>query len=408
MRWAVGLAGLALAVRVADVVAAGRTIGGQGDPAFYNVVAISLETGDGFTFFGHATAHWPPAYPAAVAVVYRIFGPDPVHGLLLGAALGAATAGLSYLVVLRTLGRTPAIAAGAALALLPGQVLLASVLLSENLFTFELVAFLALATTLAPRARSYAVLGLLAGVAALTRGEGLLLPAIVLAMLWVRGERRRALRATAIVAAVMLATVATWTVRNAFAVHAFVPISTNASDTLWSGHNPTANGGPTYAIQTNVLRRVTKGNFEVEAAALLRREAVRYAVHHPLRELKLIPLKLRSLVRGDSELIHVWINSREQQPLGASAASVLGTVADVAWYALLVATLAAIALLRRRLWRVPVMRGVLIFLALAIPLYGFVYYGNFRYRLPLEPLMAMVVAGAACIAWRRSGRFAPG
>jgi hypothetical protein len=157
------------------------------------------------------------------------------------------------------------------------------------------------------------------------------------------------------------------------------------------------------AVQTNVLRRVRRGNFEVNAAAVLRHDALEYAIHHPLRELKLIPLKLRSLVRGDSELIRVWINSRGQKPFGSRTASVLRTLADVAWYALLVATLAAVLLFRRELWHIPIIRGILPFMALAIPLYGFVYYGNFRYRLPLEPLMLLVVGAATALERARRG-----
>ena len=40
------------------------------------------------------------------------------------------------------------------------------------------------------------------------------------------------------------------------------------------------------------------------------------------------------------------------------------------------------------------MRAILAFLALAVPLYGFVYYGNVRYRVPLEPLMILVASAA--------------
>ena len=43
---------------------------------------------------------------------------------------------------------------------------------------------------------------------------------------------------------------------------------------------------------------------------------------------------------------------------------------------------------------------MLVFLALAVPLYGFVYYGNVRYRLPLEPFMLLVVSRWALVAVR--------
>ena len=51
-----------------------------------------------------------------------------------------------------------------------------------------------------------------------------------------------------------------------------------------------------------------------------------------------------------------------------------------------------VAVFARSLWRVPAMRAMLLFLAAAIPLYGFLYYGNVRYRIPLEPFMILLVA----------------
>src|SRR5437763_9464991 len=401
IRWAAGLTVLGLILRMSTGLLAGRTVLGFGDPVFYHGAAISIANGTGFEYFGQPTVHWPPGYPFVLAGVYKLFGTEVTNALVLNAVLGALTIPLAYVIARRAFGRAAAVITASALAVFPGQILMADLVLSETLYTLELTAFLALAATLRSRPRSILVLGLVAGAAALTRGEGVLFPVIVLAMGWSRGVRLDALRRAALVAAVMLATIAPWTVRNALTVHAFVPVSTNASDTLWSGHNPIANGGPVYSFQTDVLRRVRRGNFEVEASALLRRQAISYAVHHPLRELELIPLKLRSLARGDSEVISVWINARGQHPLGARAATWIGRLADLSFYALLAGLLLAVAFFRRTLWGVPAARGALAFVALAVPLYGFVYYGNFRYRIPLEPLMLLLVAPGVAVVWDR-------
>src|SRR5207302_727322 len=76
--------------------------------------------------------------------VYSIFGTSMRNALLFNSVLGAATTGLVYLIALRTFGRTAAIAASIAVAVLPGQLLIGDVALSETLYTFELVAFIAL------------------------------------------------------------------------------------------------------------------------------------------------------------------------------------------------------------------------------------------------------------------------
>jgi 4-amino-4-deoxy-L-arabinose transferase-like glycosyltransferase len=316
--------------------------------------------------------------------------------------LGALTVPLVYLIGLRALGRRAAIAAAAALAVFPGQILMADVALSETLYIFELVAFIALALVLGRSRKALVVLGVLAGLAALTRGEGFLFPLIVLAMWWAPGARKPALRQTAVVVAVMVITVAPWTIRNAGVAHGFVPVGTNASGTLWSGHNARADGGPTY--QTPAELAELEGLSEAASASKQRKQAIDWAVHHPLRELELIPLKLRALARGDSLLIDRWINASGQRPLGKTEATVASRLADVASYGLIALLLVALVLAGRRLWRVPAMRGILAFLALAVPLYGFVYYGNVRYRIPLEPLMLLVVAGAAAVLTSASGR----
>jgi 4-amino-4-deoxy-L-arabinose transferase-like glycosyltransferase len=405
VRWALGLAALALALRLAFVLAAGRTVTyntdlstfAVNDTFFYSWTGAAIAAGDGFSFFGHPTAHWPPGYPVLLAGVYGVFGADTFHALVTNAVLGALTVPLVYFIGHRALGRPAAIAAAAALAVFPGQILVADVALAETFYAFELVAFVALTLVLGRSWRALVVLGVVAGVSALTRGEGLLFPLIVIAFGWAPGSRKVAVRHAAVVAVVMALTIAPWTIRNIDVAKGFVPVSSNASYTLWSGHNDRANGGPVY--QTPAELAAFKGLSEAEAASKQRSEVVDWAVHHPLRELELIPLKLNALVRGDSVLVTVWINAAGQSPLSEGQAALVGGIADLASYSLIAALLVSILLYGRALWRIPVMRSILAFLALAVPLYGFLYYGNARYRVPLEPLMLLVVGGVAARVW---------
>ena len=50
------------------------------------------------------------------------------------------------------------------------------------------------------------------------------------------------------------------------------------------------------------------------------------------------------------------------------------------------------------------MRGVLAYLALSLVTYGFVYYGQFRYRLPMEPLMILVATPLLVRVWAQRAR----
>src|SRR5205085_3079501 len=98
---------------------------------------------------------------------------------------------------------------------------------------------------------------------------------------------------------------------------------------------------------------------------------------------------------GDSEVVWTWIDATGAAPLRGTGRAIVTRVADAASYALIAALLLTVIVYGRSLWRVPAMRAVLLFLAAAIPLYGFVYYGNVRYRIPLEPFMILVVAAWA-------------
>jgi 4-amino-4-deoxy-L-arabinose transferase-like glycosyltransferase len=411
VRWALGLTLLALVLRLAFVLAYGRTVVYDSGPStfafndtfFYTWTGGAISRGDGFSFLGHPTAHWPPGYSFLLAGVFEVFGPKVLYALVANAVIGALTVPLVFLIARRALGRRAAIAAAAALAVFPGQILMGDVALAETLYAFELCAFVALAMLLGRGWRSLAVLGVCAGLAALTRGEGLLFPLIVLAFGWAPGTRRPALRHAAVVAGVMVLTVAPWTIRNLDVAKGFVAIGGNASYTLWAGHNPRADGGPVY--QTPAELSGLAGLSEAEAASRQRHQAVDWALHHPRRELELIPLKLRALARGDSLIVSTWIRAAGQQPLSEREAGLVSGAADVASYALIAALLGTALLFGRSLWRVPAMRAVLAFLALAVPLYGLVYYGNVRYRIPLEPLMLLVVAALVAYVPRwRAGR----
>jgi 4-amino-4-deoxy-L-arabinose transferase-like glycosyltransferase len=409
VRWALGLTALALVLRLVFVIAWGRTVTFDtastsfafNDTFFYSWTGAAIAQGDGFSFLGHASAHWPPGYSFLLAGVYYVFGPDTFYALVANAVIGALTVTLLYWIARRALGRPAAIAAAAGLAVFPGQILMGDVALAETFYAFELVAFLALVMALGRSWRALIVLGILAGLSALTRGEGFLFPLIVLAFGWTRGERKIAFRHAAIVAVVMALVIAPWTIRNIDVAKGFVPVGGNASFTLWAGHNPRANGGPVYQSPAE-LAELNKLS-EADAASRQRHDAIDYAVSHPLRELELIPLKLNALARGDSLLIRTWINAAGQAPLTQAQVDLFGGVADLASYSLIVALLVSVILCGRVLWRIPVMRATLAFIALAIPLYGFVYYGNVRYRIPLEPLMLLVVGAVAARVWAARG-----
>jgi 4-amino-4-deoxy-L-arabinose transferase-like glycosyltransferase len=402
------LGGLAFGLRLAWVLVYGRVdppIGSINDTTFYEFAAASLASGGGYSGLNfQPTAAWPPGFPFAVSLLYRVFGDHLRLALALNVVLATATVVLLYLVADRALGRKAARVAAAFFALLPGPLYMTGLFLSETMFIFMLVGFLALVCFLPDRRWTAALLGVALGLAALTRGEGLLMPIIPLAVWWGHHARRAWLERAALLLVAMALTIAPWTIRNATVMHGFVPVGNNPSGTLWSGHNPDANG---WIVNPTKPPDLVDGKppDETERARQLRHEAVTWAIHNPLKELGLIPRKLIMLNQGSAGSIGGWIDagSPDQRQLTTSSTLIFAGLADALGYFLFWVTLASLVVLGpRRLWRsAPVMQGVLAYLALCLVNYGFVYYGQWRYRIPMEPLMVLVAAPFLVWVWER-------
>jgi len=397
-RIVLGLTGLALVARVVFVLAVERDSFEFADPAFYHQAASTLAAGDGHLGFGgEPSARWPPVFPFVLAPFYAVFGSDPLVGELVNAVLGAACVPLLFLLARRLFGRREGLIGAALLALFPGQILYTDLLLAETLYAFWLLAFFLLLSVL-PLDRWWPALavGAAVGVMALTRSEGVFLAIPVAAVWWPQLARAVLLRRVALLAVGALLVIGPWTVRNAIQLDAFIPIAINGGQTLWSGHNPNASGGPTYPPPGLVPQTHDPESAEavIEQDRFLRDEALEFMVENPRRELELIPLKLIHLNRGDSAVVEPWLNSvatGDDKPVTGNAYVVMSAILDAAYYALLALTVLAVVLFRRELWAQPVLRGILVLGIVALVLYGFVFYGNPRYRAPLEPLMILLV-----------------
>ena len=235
------LAGLlALAVRVAVIVATPGYRPRHDDASYVRVAHSLLALG---RYPGHhlpgggwqQSAYRPPGWPVALAAVWHLVGVDDLLAArALAAVLGAAAVVLTATLAGRLFAPRAAVATGVLAALSPLAVAVDASLESEALFTCLVVA--SASTALAAWAAAGA--GLLAGLAALTRLNGLVLVPIVAALAlpptlpW----RRRVVHIVVpVVVAALL--IAPWTLRNATQLHAFVPVSTETGNTLAGVYN---------------------------------------------------------------------------------------------------------------------------------------------------------------------------
>jgi 4-amino-4-deoxy-L-arabinose transferase-like glycosyltransferase len=394
--------GLAFALRLAWVLIT------QWHPAFdddafrYDFTARALASGQGYIHLtGDPTAFWPPGYPVLLATAYVVFGEKVIVAQMLNVALGTATVWLAYLIGRRLFGRGTALLGAGIVACFPSLIFYTGVTLSEITFTFLalLAIYLLIMEAQSGRRRDVRLLlgaGLALGLAALTRGQALLLP-VVLVPFWLRSgvSWRRICPKLAALALGMGLIVAPWTARNAIQLHAPVLIATNAGVDFWIGHHQSAAGdfGPTGGAQLvfshpeldPVTREVRVNNEGFE-------KGLSFAVTHPAQELVLPFKKLFWLYYNDEEGLRWNEGHGGQDFLPGPVRDGLLALSNVYYFAVL-----GLLLLGTGRWISLREPGRLLLLSLVgyWTLIHLVFFGNPRFHAPVMPLVALL----AGLAW---------
>lgn len=388
-----------------------------GDGRWYLVVARNISEGRGYvigwdgeghemTGLGQPTAFWPPVYPLMLAGAFKVFGISMTAAKLLNAALGALAIPLVFLLGRAVFDRRTALLGAAIFAFLPEPVLSVPVVLSEFPFTVLLLGALVVLVAAPPsRHRWLATLlfGLLAGLAVLTRGPGLVLVPVALLFWWQRDGFRAASRSALLLALGLAITVGPWTLRNALVLDAPVTFATSAGVNLRIGHGPDADGTYVYPDEIqpsdgwNTLYHAMQPDEEVGRNDEYTRRAIEYARTHPQRELQLAGAKLAWLFRADPDDLLRQLETLGTVPIEPAALrAALPPLVYVSHYGLL--ALAAIAL---PLWfRVRDPKTCLLVSTVALyALFHVAFFGLPRYHLPILPLFALSAAWLLVRLW---------
>lgn len=227
------------------------------DSAAYERIARGIEqrgefeqVGPGIPPAAQRADNYSPGLPLLVGGLFELTGSDDVRmARLLLAVIGALSIPLTYMLGVRISGATAGLAGAAFLAFYPTLIDDAGMLLTEPLAGTLIVG----AVLLLLRARDRATLGswippgLLLGLTAMVRPEYLAITALLGTAIVVsglrRGDARPAFRAAVMVLSALLV-IAPWTVRNLSETGRFVPISTGAGQTVFSGSYLPSGGDP--------------------------------------------------------------------------------------------------------------------------------------------------------------------
>jgi len=193
--------------------------------------ASNIYHGYGHSLNGNPIAWVGPGYSFVLAFFHFIVGNDnPFNAMLLNFILSTATLIMSAFVYAKWFPDSEAkqLIAYGATALFPTLIAYNNVAGTETLFLFQLVLIL-LARMYMPLGRKQAVvLGILCGLAALTKPFMLAYPAVAFATWWLQDRQLvGAFVRFAVMIAAMLIVIAPWSIRNANAFGQFILISYN-------------------------------------------------------------------------------------------------------------------------------------------------------------------------------------
>jgi len=384
---------LALVVRVVYVLTT-KDFPVVGDALAFHLEGQHLADGEGFrrALEDQPTAEYPPLHIVFVAVADLLGLHSITAQKLFFSVIGTGT-----VVLVALLGREATrsarvgVVAGLIAALYPMLWMPDGALMAETTYGLFVTATLLAAVRLlrAPSTGRAVALGVLGALAALTRGEGLgLLALLGLVIAWrvkpTWGERARLLAVTALAVVVVIAP---WTIRNLATFATPVPISSNANE-IWVGANcHDVYYGPLIGSWKFDCYGARPAGDEAQRAVEYRRRGLDYMKDHAGR----LPVVAAARV---GRLLDVYRPWRQGAFISAGEgrhprATHLGLV--FYWFLIPFAICGAL-LLRRR--REPAL-AVLLTPVVLVLLVGIVTYGSTRFRFAAEP--SLVVLGAVSV-----------
>jgi 4-amino-4-deoxy-L-arabinose transferase-like glycosyltransferase len=360
------------------------------DEAYYATLAHLVESGKGFVrpaeFYGFhlslPTAERAPLFTTLVAGLYKL-GLSGGDGRLIGLLTGGASITAVGLLGRRVAGaRAGLIAAGVA-ALYPILIAADGAMMTESTYgalaAFSmLVAYRLLDQPSIPYAL---LLGVLLGLAALARGEALLLlPLLLIPLLWRGGWRPGGLKLAAAVCAAFVLVLTPWTIRNWSAFDRPVLIATEGGETLAGANcDVTYYGSRTGAWAFSCARFNGRGN-EAKELNEAGHRGVRYAREHLGRLPVVLALRV-ARTWGAWQPFAVPEGRRKWvQQIGAGM-----------YFALIPLAVWGVVLLHRR--RVPLL--ILLAPFITVTLTSLLAYGQIRFRHSAE--LSLVVLAAVAL-----------
>lgn len=380
----------------------------SGDQYSYWVLGQEIGAGRGYHIppFTTPTSYYPVGWPAILGAITAVttHTPLPDSSVLSTAvwqiAMGVLAIALVHRVARCTWGGRVAIVAAWIVALWPNLIMSVATYSIESTFLAGMLACVAILvdhdwSTGAPGPRRLIVFGIVLALTVLVRPFALpVLVGLALACLRARVPWRLTVRAVAIPVALVALSMVPWTIRNAGALDAFVPVSTNLGDTVCIDRSLDANGTFRFAEHDGCADPSLP---EAERNRANMRKAVSFVVHHPLKEIQLWGMRTYRMMIDDRVALREVEELGDGRFLPDSLRTGLGLLSDTWFFAVGSLALVGAAGARRRLWATP---PRVVSFTTAVSLFGIpvLLWGAPRFHVPLSPFLA-IGAALAITRW---------
>jgi hypothetical protein len=355
------------------------------DSYLYDAFAKNISSGYGYAFPNDGlTAYWPVGTSAAYALIYKIFGFSYIPIVIFNIILGVGIVWLSYSIAHRYINKTVATFTALLVACWPILIQFTTILASELIFNFLILAAIYVwGSQNIPAILRAVIWGALICAATYVRPTALPIILLLPCLDWLT-RRRFSNAVISLIVASLTATIlfTPWVIRNQQVFGEFVLVSANGGVNLWMGNNPNSTGGYTPLPEKDA----TNKDFANEAARdrYFKQEAIHFILHNPLSYLKLA-IK-RTLITYKAETIGVVWNGALDK-LSKPILIVLKLFSSLYWWLML-----AIGFLGLY-WIIRDKKLSILHVLTVIPAFFFIFpiltVGQDRYHLPINPFLAM-------------------
>jgi 4-amino-4-deoxy-L-arabinose transferase-like glycosyltransferase len=374
------------------------------DSKWYFEKASNISRGEGYiydTISRKPTAVWPVGYPAFLALIFRITGPDEMVAKFANVALAVCIVCLTYLIALRLFDHTIGVFSAFFIAILPGFISYNSLVCSDVLFMALVMSVLLLTLDqnyIVPSSARMSwllalVTGMVSGFMSITRSTGLMLLPLWIIIRWLSGRHSpislwRWVLAMGIGTAIV---VLPWTARNYVYFHRLIPVSTNGGMNFWMGNNPLAYGGYVFPRDdvNNPFLRLIGDEIAIDQTGY--DLGFKFVREHPFQVLKLLPAKIFYLYNANDAGLE-WNIRSSVLPRQSGTGTWAYTLANLIYIVLaLFAILGVLILFLRE-------RGAqsLVWIGAIFTIYWTIihlpFFGSDRFSLPLLPFLTMYAA----------------